>query len=1622
MSANKQTRHRKPRKPRSDFRRLGDRFMSGILRSLFFMSSTKRLSRAGFVLPTTVLLLLVVSLTVGALSFRTFSRTSQTIAYRDQQIVDSVAAPAIDRAKSKIEFLFTKDASVADKRPPSSTDLLNALRSDTYTLPKETREDLDPASNNDNAWSFDAPDGTKIVYSITLDDTHDNGTDVISIDGKNGTEPVDDQTKADNFIVRNGPIDTTTPTGSCPVARLAGNGWQLSGARLAKNIQVNVLAIKGTGPSKTVSAAEYQQVRTASRGNRWGAWFRYDMEIAPGSPLRWNGAMHTEGSLIAGQGFTAYMVSSPNSCVYDGDASVIEVSGSVDNDEDGNEDFLGQVVSGGTGKRANQGAFLNQSSVFHTDATAQDPTVVGGKRVYEAGIERLTATGTARDSVEHNNATTSPSDISQDPIDIFTQDFFSHTNESTWSRTNDWDTVRPRRVKNDDTGAIRPFLDDGYRADNRYGPKPAYNTKHGLFEKNDEAFGTPHKSGDVIDDNPVLIKNDSDTDDYGLDGYWERSASKTGLRLIVGQRLQLGNPFGWQANDPLYPPNVSFSNATSAVAGRLKGTAEMLQMRSLRDNLAAVQSMAIYHSGDPTTQGAYPLACIASTSHPGTQESLENSRTFKKNSADEWDIDFLTGHGTNGIEFTPPASSDFIGGIEAKWADALGNLAYFAGDPKGGAPSFPAVQGKVGQSDGVMHPYPYLSMWGDFSILRRIFAEHSPVGNYDNLSLADKSTIHTAACTLGMLAYNIQSVEDEYVDVGNSGFNSVGSLIERLMDGNFSNGEIGPDPVTNLCNAAGDPGCPSSEYVNGDSSTYDPDYYAQFTADQWVNALINNPGGDDTKIRDARLLAYRQQLQRDRTLGFIPSGTSVGLPGSGTGYTASTGTYVYPDQGGNGNPLRNRAFKTGCDPSTMLGNSTKSQLGLAMAFCSTSQGPKYPSLYYLFPIVDHDQDGADYHSQPTGESGDEFFSENITNANASNRYISQADVNGAVTYQAVDVSTIALTPRAPADWKLPKVDVTPGTHPNPGTFDFPESTTSSLSYSGSAASNPTGIAKNFSQNVIRVDDGTDDKFYRTALLDKAIMDGRELLSVRLMDLDINLLTANVVDSSASDPKAWIPQDSGIVYAFREDAVREDAIVRPYASAHTDAAAAWTTCRDFTQLTTNANCYMALNPTAATHDPPLNSVTGISPKPVDMFADPDRRPYGFRLINGKSLNRTAVNTNDPVSGMTFVTDNTAYIRGDFNLHAVKTASDLESSLLEEFKEVTPGDGNLLGTNFALFSDSAADEKSARQLFYGRSNLDPRFADPVVDNWRPVEIFADGITILSDLFVDGWIEDGFTTRSTTTRGNPLKSSSYLNFNRPWFDNGTWFDGNSEASHTRARWQHEDPEDNSTPIKVDRNGNVYRQPSGGGNYLRFPDQSGGMYLSFYRRANSDRVKQGPSVANLSNGDSYFVLRQSQQHKPSSTDPIRVNALLIGGIIPSRAGQDYGGLHNFPRLLEYWPSRNLIISGGFFQLNFSSQAVAQFDQDSWEPGTNASSANNLQDFIMDGAINTGSQMFNGFFYGSARRIWGYDVGFQYTPAGPISRRFVRLDRPRSEFYRELPVDDPYIKKMCTAVDEVAC
>ena len=317
MSADKQTR-RENRKHRSDFQRLSRRFMSGLLRSLFLINKPPRAGQLGFVLPTTVLLLLMVTLTAGAMGFRSFSRTQAVIAQREQEVIVGAATPAVDRAKAKIEYLFSRDIRFPGGLPTSNK--LQAMMRNVenteaggsnnspipgtdgddppYTLPDEDRLDLNNDGVLDNAWSFNTDingDGTAapneiVVYSILMDDaqTIPGGDSSLPADIRDIDDPLS-QDKANALVNRNAPIDTATAGNACPVIGGSGGtvatargtnsqGWEeLDNVNLLKNFQIDAFVINNNAANRTISTLEFQQVRQAVRGNKWGAWFRNDI-------------------------------------------------------------------------------------------------------------------------------------------------------------------------------------------------------------------------------------------------------------------------------------------------------------------------------------------------------------------------------------------------------------------------------------------------------------------------------------------------------------------------------------------------------------------------------------------------------------------------------------------------------------------------------------------------------------------------------------------------------------------------------------------------------------------------------------------------------------------------------------------------------------------------------------------------------------------------------------------------------------------------------------------------------------------------------------------------------------------------------------------------------------------------------------------------------------------------------------------------------------------------------------------------------------------------------------------------------------------------------------------------
>ena len=1488
-----------PRQLHRISQRLTRTVVTWLLRCLFQLNLRTRYAPKGFILPTTVLLLMVVSLAVGAMTLRSYDRTTQAASAREQRVIYNVATPALDRAKAKLEYLFQNDPRMPSGIPgetiirellQNGTGSMAGVSGDAYTIPGETRVSIDGDSTNDAAWTYptdtngDGVDDATIAYSLIFEAPKPGESHQMSDSSDTGMAA-----RASRLQIRHAPLSgAIQPDAACQFGpdSTAGapieEGWfpdPVSTSTLRKNFQVDVYVLPND-PNQTVSTLEFHQDRQLNKGNKWGAWFRNDLELHPGPNFNWNGAMHTEGNLMVGwSSFSGYLISAPKSCLYTKDASEVTIA-RVNPDVDQNiPAFEGQIMSATMARDEFAG-----SSRFHLHDTP--PTTTG---------DDYTKLDKNRDSVV--NTGINPSDVMLDPLVLATQDVSVSRNvyggdpsihrDSNWNPT-DKNFVKEGRIYNQSETA--PYLDDFFRADNRYGPKPRYDGKQ-IPGTIGEAITGDQLSSEGLSDLKLTKDNptSASSTDVGLDGYWERRGRVEGLRLIVGERLELGNPVGWGGldetgqragnDDPLEPWDSCSPGGINVNNNRCH---EARQRRMLRDNLAAVQATAVYHAsvdtdGDGSTDADdwdTPAACLATTVHPGTWETVANSATFRDFTQGLeffWNgslvddklfvSDFFSGQGTNGWEYGVHPTSEFTSG--GPIIQALKNLAYFAGDPNGGAPSFPPVQ------DDTVHPYPQMAMWGDFSVLRRIFEEEwndaAPAASYNNLSPADKSTLRSAACSIGMLAYEsiyLNQLDYSKDDLSNARLPLLAAALDTAAL-SFPN----PDDI------------PPEGFL------------AQLAVD----------GVSEDLQLLARLVMEREQVERDRQLGF------------------STG----------------RSFA--CDQWETNANGRR-------RLCTDY--PKFPALHAIFPESNHGEN--DNRTRIVNGSPD-------TNANGIPDYIDDVNLNiggGGVEYTSFNffnapavLDDLALEPRPLNQWTLPNVvdtNVQNTTNPNPT-----HATEVRIACVAQACGNTT--ANNRS------------RFIDVAFKDTALFNGREMMTARVLNLNLELMRTD--QSNLDNQDHWLP-NSGIIYGFREDGVREDEIVRPNQTV-------WDNCDqnatyESTSGPNNATCRVNATVSAeASTDPPLASDNLISPKAVDYYADPDRRPHGFRLRNGEKIYRTLSNP----KGLSMVSDNPVYIQGSLNLHQTTSCNGSDSCRLEEFTTKL---------NTANYSN-----------FYSRNTLDDKFARPDKDLWRPTEILADAITIISDDFCDGSIEDGIITASeasgsTLTAGDNEYNTgtvygcngnenrtSFLDQNRPdrnppAFD-ASGYPGNqviaTQYGTGTVRWHHENPYDDTSPIAVSRDGNLIE-------------------------ANNSEYGGGST-------ERYYPFTNDKPQIDAQTE--RVNAIIISGTVPSRPQQGYGGLHNFPRFISDWGT--LHISGAFLQLNFSNYATAPFEQDAWEMHENPTNSQAIK------------------YYGPPTRRWGYDVALQYAPAGPIASRFVSATAIRSEFYTEPPADDPYMVPLCRAI-----
>lgn len=1466
-----------------------------------FLIAYRQRTQAGFVLPVTVLMILVMLLVVTSLMFRAFQRSEQVIGEYQLQQVKNAATPAIERAKAKIEQLFSDKAggvySVGSDIPAESRMEELLAKDEYYKWSDEERLPLTVSGivngGNVAAWKFESDsdgDGTKdtvTAYAILVRSARVEGGKFRTMDhrlvatDKTGTyQEISAQDRAKYFVVSNGPIITSGSTDAACQPRFSSEettasntfvqGWFAVGgsdAMLKKNIQVYAVSlpksvIEGQASNPVISTAQYQQDRNFQRANKWGAWFRTDIEINPSADFNWSGAIHTEGSLYINgtQTFNGNLISKKESCFFHPKQnSDITIGGHL----------LRSLMTSTTTNNGDVKFQLYPDVSTVTMTASNDSSNYTGNPIHlsiSPGAVLLQNKSVARG--------TNPNNTAGEP------GFWESQVDPNWANSE----LATKRVSILRSGEAPPYIDDTYRADNRYGPKVGYSKE---ITTPQCTMGTPIGSGCAPKPGlDAVIRNEPpdpvlQPDDYGLDGYWERRARGQGTRIIVGQRLELGNVFGWvqdlnsdgsldlqdkrYGEDPLNPPDNSIANTNMSNRRH-----ELRQRRTQYDNLAAVQSTLVYHYTD-SSKGYEPVAAVATTVHPGTVETLKNSATFNTITFKDQDgkdqttvaVDFFNGYGTNGWEFAPPKVDSTSIAASQPLGKALRNLAYFAGDPDG---AFPPKQ-----EPNIVHPYPQLTMWGNFSNLRRIFDQNTSItlpaaGTAGNISLADLTTLQTASATLGMLAHNISYLQVyDYAKNQSSGLGGgiekLGEALWKLQDGNSANGEV--IDLTAIS---------SPQAIN-----------YELPPDAYIAALErekNKLGIDDGVIRLARLVMNKEQVKRDRLNGFEITNKN---------HSNNGGTYDPTD---NIAPWVNSTVQinSACDISSSTGNNyfglgtpntaEKEQRFIGLSrLCSPN--PKFPSLYYIFPTQDH---GHTSGPQPQ-TAQDPYLTDN---------YIATVN-SGSQRYKALtdkDIASIAIQPKKAdgKDWVLP------------------------YRTTGVTVTNSNAAPNDSQRELIKVDGAN----RQVAIKDSALFNGREEMNVRVLNLDIDMLRSN---SPPNDTKETWLSKSGIIYAFREDAVREDAIARPPGSGMN-----------------------AFTP----RDPALDP-NGMSIKAIDYLADPDRRPYGFRLKNGADLRRRPGGTLDSstLRGLTLISDNPLYIQGNFNLHTSNG-----SDTLTEF----------IGTG---------------------NTLDSRFANPEVDYWRPAEVLGDAVTILSNNFCDGSIQEGYLNTGTTNTAindaqtqnkygclnNGPQRTSYANQNRPQIQltPGT-ISGQSFNWALANPWEGFSTSPKS-PILIDRNGEPL---------MRQVTSSPPKPIPYNQAYNTFGSRTSTTYTNY--------LRQAID--------TTVNLSMIQGVVPAQTNQGNGGLINFPRMLENWATnnRNLTINGSFLQLNFSQYATGPFDADAWEPGNSP---------VSDERI---------FYYARPVRNWGYDVGLQYLPAGPVARRIVVPGNERSEFYREPKGDDPYI------------
>ncbi|MFB2772964.1 hormogonium polysaccharide biosynthesis protein HpsA [Pelatocladus sp. BLCC-F211] len=341
-------------------------------RTLFVTKERLNTTNAGFVLPTVVMVSLVVVLLTTAILFRSFERSKNASNVRVNEAVLNAAAPAVDRARAKLDALL--EDPTLPRGTPSDNALYDALKKDKYRLGDETRlklvNEFNSTSNiQQNTTLLEDDETLKSAWKYAVDTDNNGKKDTFTLYSIYFRSPSRDSTtgqfnrERNPLEARTPPMDNDSTNTQCRNAAgfstLVGNSswYKLQSGNLGKSFfvyTVNVPITKSkfdslpdtiNGEDKDDAyepyngnqgfvALEFQQDRSRIPLPNNAVWFENDLEIIVGSTkLLLNGRIHTNGNLLVGETSSGEIklrqVSSKYSCFYNQENGQISVGGNV---------------------------------------------------------------------------------------------------------------------------------------------------------------------------------------------------------------------------------------------------------------------------------------------------------------------------------------------------------------------------------------------------------------------------------------------------------------------------------------------------------------------------------------------------------------------------------------------------------------------------------------------------------------------------------------------------------------------------------------------------------------------------------------------------------------------------------------------------------------------------------------------------------------------------------------------------------------------------------------------------------------------------------------------------------------------------------------------------------------------------------------------------------------------------------------------------------------------------------------------------------------------------------------------------------------------------------------------